>query len=162
MPQVEVTFDIDANGILHVTARDKATGKEQKITVTASTNLNKQDIDKMVQEARGQEAEDRKRKELIDARNSADSLAYQTEKAWGGQPVPEAERASIESKISELRRFPRGDGPSEATEELQNIWHALSQQLCSQESRNQAVVQPPRRPESGESDGDVIEGEVKE
>ncbi len=80
MPQIEVTFDIDANGILHVTAKDKASGKEQKITVTASTNLNKSDIEKMVQEARQHESEDKKRKEIIEAKNSADNLAYQTEK----------------------------------------------------------------------------------
>jgi molecular chaperone DnaK len=168
MPQVEVTFDIDANGILHVTARDKATGKEQKITVTASTNLNKQDIDKMVQEARGHEAEDRKRKELIDARNSADSLAYQTEKTLKdlGDKVPEAERASIESKIGELRAASQGEDSGairKATEELQNIWHALSQQLYSQgEPQPGGGPAAPPPPESGESDGDVIEGEVKE
>src|SRR5260221_143466 len=80
IPQVEVTFDIDANGILHVTARDKASGKEQKITVTASTNLNKADIDRMVQESHQHEAEDKKRRELIEARNNADNLGYQLEK----------------------------------------------------------------------------------
>jgi molecular chaperone DnaK len=168
MPQVEVTFDIDANGILHVTARDKATGKEQKITVTASTNLNKQDIDKMVQEARAHEAEDRKHKELIDARNTADSLAYQTEKTLKdlGDKVPEAERASIESKISELRAASQGEDSGairKATEELQNIWHALSQQLYSQgEPQPGGGPAAPPPPDSGESDGDVIEGEVKE
>src|SRR5687767_13139901 len=80
MPQVEVTFDIDANGILNVTAKDKATGKEQKVMITASTNLNKNDIDRMVQEARQNEGEDKKRRELIDVRNTADNLVYQTEK----------------------------------------------------------------------------------
>ncbi len=81
IPMVEVTFDIDANGILHVTAKDKASGKEQTVTVTASTNLNKSDIDRMVQESRQHEAEDKKRREIIDARNTADTLVYQTEKA---------------------------------------------------------------------------------
>src|SRR5690242_9223098 len=81
IPQVEVTFDIDANGILNVTAKDKASGKEQKVTITASTNLNKGDIDRMVQESRQHEAEDKKRREVIDAKNTADNLIYQTEKA---------------------------------------------------------------------------------
>jgi molecular chaperone DnaK len=168
IPQVEVTFDIDANGILHVTARDKATGKEQKVTVTASTNLNKQDIEKMVQEARSHEADDRKRKELIEARNTADTLAYQTEKTLKelGDKVPDAERATIESKISELRAAAQGEDAEpikKATEELQNIWHALSQQLYSQpEPQPDAGPAAPPPPEAGESDGDVIEGEVKE
>ena len=100
MPQVEVTFDIDANGILNVTARDKATGREQKVTITASTNLNKGEIDRMVQEARQNEAEDRKRRELVEARNNADSLAYQTEKTLNelGDKVPAGERQNIQSQ----------------------------------------------------------------
>ncbi|MEW6093543.1 MAG: molecular chaperone DnaK, partial [Chloroflexota bacterium] len=81
IPQIEVTFDIDANGILNVTAKDKATGREQKVTVTASTNLSKEDVARKVEEAKRYEAEDKKRRELIDARNNADSLIYQTEKA---------------------------------------------------------------------------------
>ena len=168
IPQVEVTFDIDANGILHVTARDKATGKEQKVTVTASTNLNKQDIEKMVQEARAHESEDRQRKELIDARNTADTLAYQTEKTLKelGDKVPEAERASIETKVSDLRALAQGEDSGAirtATEELQNIWHALSQQLYSQgEPQPGGGPAAPPPPDSGEGDGDVIEGEVKE
>jgi len=168
IPQVEVTFDIDANGILHVTARDKATGKEQKVTVTASTNLNKQDIDKMVQEARSHEADDRKRKELIDARNAADSLAYQTEKTLKdlGDKVPEAERATIDTKITELRAAAEGEDADRiktATDELQNIWHALSQQLYSQgEPQPGGGPATPPPPETGDTDGDVIEGEVKE
>ncbi len=80
IPQVEVTFDIDANGILHVTAKDKATGKEQKVTITASTNLNKNDIDRMVQESRQHETEEKKYRELIEAKNNADNMAYQLEK----------------------------------------------------------------------------------
>jgi molecular chaperone DnaK len=111
IPQVEVTFDIDANGILHVTAKDKATGKEQKVTITASTNLNKNDIDRMVQESKAHEAEDRKRRELIDAKNTADSLVYQTEKALRdlGDKVPSAERGEIESKISDLKSAAQTD-----------------------------------------------------
>ena len=165
IPQVEVTFDIDANGILNVTAKDKASGKEQKVTITASTNLNKNDIDRMVNEARSHEAEDRKRREMIDAKNNADSLVYQTEKALRdlGDKVPSAERGEIESKINDLKTAAQSEDLSriqKASESVQQAFHALSQQLYAQ---GQAQPQPeggPSTPPSG--DGDVIDGEVKE
>ena len=165
MPQVEVTFDIDANGILHVTAKDKATGKEQKVTITASTNLNKGDIDRMVQEARSHEAEDKKRRELIDARNTADSLVYQTEKALRdlGDKVPSAERGTIESKISDLKSAAQTEDVSRiqrASEEVQQAFHALSQQLYAQGQPQPETQGGPSAPDNGGDD--VIEGEVKE
>src|SRR5512146_1339022 len=137
MPQVDVTFDIDANGILNVTAKDKASGKEQKVTITASTNLNKGDIDRMVQEARSHEAEDKKRRELIDAKNTGDSLVYQTEKALRdlGDKVPSAERGTIEGKINDLKSAAQSDDINRikrTSEEAQNAFHALSQQLYAQ------------------------------
>ena len=164
VPQVEVTFDIDANGILHVTAKDKASGKEQKITVTASTNLNKQDIEKMVQEARAHEAEDKKRKEAIEVKNQADNLVYQTEKALKdlGDKVPVAERGNIETKLAELKQALQGDDIDQTkklTEEVQQAFYALSQQLYAQ-----GQPQPeggPAAPPPGGGD-DVIDGEVKE
>jgi molecular chaperone DnaK len=166
VPQVEVTFDIDANGILNVTAKDKATGKEQKVTITASTNLNKNDIDRMVNEARAHEAEDRKRRELIDAKNTADSLVYQTEKTLRelGDKVPSAERGEIESKVNDLKSAAQSDDLSriqQASEAVQQALHALSQQLYAQQQGQQP------QPEGGPStpppqDGDVIDGEVKE
>jgi molecular chaperone DnaK len=171
IPQVEVTFDIDANGILHVTAKDKATGKEQKVTITASTNLNKADIDRMMQESKANEAEDKKRRELIDARNTADSLGYQLEKTLRdlGDKVPSAERGSIESKINDLKQAALSDDVNrikKATEDAQNAFHALSQQLYAQgqpqpEGQGQGPQSGPS-PRSGNNDGDVIEGEVKE
>ena len=84
IPQIEVTFDIDANGILNVTARDRATNKEQNITISASTNLSKDEIDRMVQAAREHEVDDKRRKELVEVRNQADNIIYQTEKSLGG------------------------------------------------------------------------------
>jgi molecular chaperone DnaK len=163
VPQVEVTFDIDANGILHVTAKDKATGKEQKVTITASTNLNKGDIERMVQESKQNEAADKKRREMIDAKNTADNLVYQTEKALRdlGDKVPAAERGEIETKINDLKTAAQGDDIAQiqkASESVQQAFHALSQQLYAQE-------QPQAQPEGGPStpqDGDVIDGEVKE
>ena len=165
IPQVEVTFDIDANGILHVTAKDKATGKEQKVTITASTNLNKNDIDRMVQESKAHEAEDKKRRELIDAKNTADSLVYQTEKALRdlGDKVPSAERGEIESKINDLKSAAQSDDINrikQSSEQVEQAFHALSQQLYAQgqpqpEAPGGSSTPPP-------SDGDVIDGEVKE
>jgi len=165
MPQVEVTFDIDANGILNVTAKDKASGKEQKVTITASTNLNKGDIDRMVQEARQHESEDKKRREVIEAKNNADSLVYQTEKALRdlGDKVPSAERGTIENKINDLKQAAQGDDLNrirQTTEEVQQTFHALSQQLYAQgQPQPEAPGGPSTPPQNGD---DVIEGEVKE
>ena len=137
IPQVEVTFDIDANGILNVTAKDKATGKEQKVTITASTNLNKSDIDRMVNEARSHEADDRKRRELIDAKNTADNLVYQTEKALRdlGDKVSGADAQDINGKIDELKSAAQSDDINrikQASEKVEQTFHALSQQLYAQ------------------------------
>src|SRR5512139_1689254 len=165
IPQVEVTFDIDANGILNVTAKDKATGKEQKVTITASTNLNKGDIDRMVQEARQHEAEDKKRRELIDAKNTANNLVYQTEKALHDldDKVPSAEAQKIQGKIDELKSAAQSDDIGriqKATEQVQQAFHALSQQLYSQ---GQPQPETPGGPAPRANGGDdVIEGEVKE
>ncbi|MBN8580528.1 MAG: molecular chaperone DnaK [Anaerolineae bacterium] len=162
VPQVEVTFDIDANGILHVTAKDKATGKEQKVTITASTNLNKNDIERMVQESKLNEAADKKRREAIQVKNDADNLTYQIEKALRdlGDKVPSAEKDSIEAKVNELKQAAQGDDIEhikKLTEELQNTFHALSQQMYAQGQGGQP------QPEGGPApDDNVVEGEVKE
>src|SRR6185295_14260570 len=111
--------------ILNVTAKDKASGKEQKVTITASTNLNKNDIERMVQEARQNESADKQHRELIEAKNNADNLAYQTEKALRdlGDKVPSAERGTIEAKINDLKQAAQTDDLSrikKATEDTQN------------------------------------------
>jgi molecular chaperone DnaK len=165
IPQIEVTFDIDANGILNVTARDKATGREQKVTITASTNLREDDIDRMVDEAKKHEAEDRNRKELAEARNTADAMAYQVEKSLGelGDKVPSDDRSKIEAKVQELRQAITGDDIANIkrlTEELQQASHALSQQIYSQQAST-----PEAGPETPPKDGgedDVVEGEFRE
>jgi len=173
VPQIEVTFDIDANGIINVTARDKATGKEQNVTITASTNLSEGDIDRMVDQAKEHQEEDRRRKELIDARNAADSLAYSAEKTLKelGDKVPDADRTQIEGKIKSLREAMDGDDLDEIkrlTEEVQQASYALSQQLYQQEEG----AAPQQGPEAsngggagqaeGEGEGDVVEGEFRE
>jgi len=165
IPQVEVTFDIDANGILHVTAKDKATGKEQKVTITASTNLNKNDIDRMVQEARQHEGEDKKRRELIEAKNNADSLVYQTEKALRdlGDKVSGTDAQDIQRKVDEVKSAAQSEDLNRikrATEEVQQAFHALSQQLYAQGQPQPETPGGPSAPPA--NDGDVVEGEVRE
>jgi molecular chaperone DnaK len=167
IPQIEVSFDIDANGILNVMARDKATGKQQKVTITASTNLSKDDVETMVDEARSHESEDRKRKEMAEARNTADSLAYQAEKALKelGDKVPESDRSQIEGKVADLRKAMEGDDLEEIkrlTEEVQQASYALSQQLYAQEGAPEAGETPTEDEPQGEPDGDVVEGEFRE
>jgi len=175
IPQIEVTFDIDANGILNVKAKDKATGKEQSVTITASTNLDKSDVERMVEEAKSNETEDQKRKEIADVRNTADSLAYQTEKTLNelGDKVPENDRESIDGKVKELREALEGDDLDrikQLTEEVQQASYALSQQLYAQEAEgDESEPQPESQadgdgatPPSGEEEGDVVEGEFRE
>jgi molecular chaperone DnaK len=144
VPQIEVTFDIDANGILDVTAKDKATGAEQKIQITASTNLSSNEVDRMVDEARQHEAEDRQRRELVEARNTADQLIYAVEKTLNelGDKVAAAERGQVESLMSDLKSAIETDDIGRIkslTEQLQQASHAFSQQLYQQE---QAATQP--------------------
>ncbi|MCK5646493.1 MAG: molecular chaperone DnaK [Anaerolineales bacterium] len=166
IPQIEVIFDIDANGIINVKAIDKATGKEQNVTITASTNLSSDDVERMVQEAKKHEGEDQKLRELAEARNNGDNLAYQAEKALNelGDKVPDNDRQSIESKITTLRESIQGDDVGvikSLTEEVQQASYALSQQLYAQQAP----------PEAGDSagdggstteEGDVVEGEFRE
>lgn len=171
VPQVEVTFDIDANGIINVNARDKATGKEQKVTITASTNLSKNDIESMIHHAREHEAEDRRRKELIEACNMADNIVYQTEKALKelGEKVPEGERQNIQAKINSLQQEMTGEDAAKIkrlVDELQNAFHALSQQLYAQQGQQTTGFSSsgngnghPSRPDD---EGEVVEGEFRE
>ncbi|MBE9479628.1 MAG: molecular chaperone DnaK, partial [Chloroflexi bacterium] len=164
LPQVEVTFDIDANGIINVKAQDKATGKEQKVTITASTNLDKEDVERMVQESKSHAADDRKRRELAGARNEGDSLAYQAEKALRdlGEKVPAKDREQIEEKITELREVIQGEDLSEIkrlTEEVNQASHALSQQMYAQEAEPQAEATDSQ---SSADDEEVVEGEFRE
>jgi molecular chaperone DnaK len=166
VPQVEVTFDIDANGILNVTAKDRASGKQQKVTITASTNLDKGDVERMVQEAKSHEADDKHRRELADARNAGDTLAYQAEKTLRelGDKVPASDRSQIESKIADLRQALQGDDLAEIkrlTEAVQQASYALSQQLYAQNAQPEEQTNGGSSPE-GEDKGDVVEGEFRE
>ena len=163
-PQVEVTFDIDANGIINVSAKDQATGKEQQITITASTNLNKQDIEQMVKEAERNAAEDRRRKELADARNTADTLTYQAEKALNelGDNLPYEERSRIENQINDLRQAMEGEDANrmkQISETLEQMVHSLGQQVHATQTEGPDA---PENPEEPSSPDDTVEGEFRE
>ncbi|HIT18248.1 MAG TPA: molecular chaperone DnaK [Candidatus Fimivivens faecavium] len=134
IPQIEVTFDIDANGIVHVSAKDKGTGKEQNITITSSTNMSKEDIEKAVKAAEEFAAEDKKKKEEVETRNNADQMVYQTERALGelGDKVDAAEKAEVESKIEALKEALKGtdiEAIKARQEELQKKFFELSEKL---------------------------------
>jgi len=169
VPQIEVTFDIDANGILHVTAKDKATGKETGIQITATTNLSEEEVEQMVREAKAHEAEDEARRQLIDARNTADSTVYATEKMLKelGDKVPVTEKGQIENLIVELKEAMEGDDANRIrtlTEQLQQASHALSQQLYSQQAGAAPGADGGAAPEADATGGDeeVVEGDFRE
>ena len=134
VPQIEVTFDIDANGIVHVSAKDKGTGKEQKITITSSTNLSEEDIDKAIKEAEAHQVEDNKRKEQIEAKNNAESLIYSSEKTLQelGDKISSEEKASVETEIANLRKELATEDVEkikEATEKLTKAFYQISEKL---------------------------------
>ena len=137
VPQIEVTFDIDANGIVKVSAKDLGTGKEQKISITASSNLSKEDIDKAVKEAEQYAAEDKARKDEVDAHNAADQVIYQSEKTLAdlGGKVTDSEKAPIQAAIEKLKEVNKGndvEAIKAATEEAQKAFYAISEKLYQQ------------------------------
>ena len=165
IPQIEVTFDIDSNGILNVTAKDKATGKEQKVTITASTNLNKSDVEKMVNEAADNRAADEQRKALVELRNQGDTLAYQAEKLLKdlGDKVSAEQRTNVESKVKDLREAVQGDDQAR----IKTLIDALQADLqaIGQAAYQQQPDSGPQTPGGQSSDGnneDVVEGEFTE
>jgi molecular chaperone DnaK len=164
VPQVEVTFDIDANGILNVTARDKASGKQQQVTITASTNLSKAEIERMVSAARSNEADDRNRKALAEARNTADTLIYQTEKALRdlGDKVPADERRKLADQVQALQAAAQGSDLARLQQlnaDLQNAVQALGQMAYA----HSQPAQPGGNGSShyGPEEGEVVEGEFR-
>jgi molecular chaperone DnaK len=160
MPQIEVAFDIDANGIVNVTAKDVATGKEQKITISGSSGLNKDEVDRMVRDAEGHAAEDKARREVIDARNQADSLSYSVEKTINENrdrlPAVDVER--VERAIGVVRDAVKGDNLETiraASDELQKASHSIAEQLYKNQSQAPGQSQGPNAHHD-----DVVEGEV--
>ena len=163
VPQIEVTFDIDQNGIVHVTAKDLGTGKEQDIKITASTNMSKEDIDKAVKEAEQYAEDDKKRREEVDTKNNAESLCFQCENALKefGDKVPADEKSAIESKIADLRSALGGNDAAAIkakSDDLQQAFYALSSKVYQQNGG-----QPGADPNMGGSGDDgVVDADFKE
>lgn len=162
IPQVEVTFDIDANGIVNVSAKDLGTGTEQKITITASTNLSEEEIQNKIKEAEKFAEEDKKQKETIEVRNNADSLVYQTEKTLKELEgkVSDDEKAKVQAKLDELKKALEADNIDEIktkTEELTNEFHAISQKMYEQAAQQQQGEQP----QEGKKDDNVVDADYE-
>jgi molecular chaperone DnaK len=172
VPQVEVTFDIDANSILNVSARDKATGKEQKITITSSSTLTKSDIDRMVKEAEANAAEDTKRKQEIETRNQADSLVFSTERtlAEHGSKLSEEDRKAVDEALGELKDALKGEDVGRITQAQEKLTRA-AQKLGEAMYRDasQAGAGPTAGgkpgapgPAGGPKEGEVVDAEFED
>ena len=164
VPQIEVTFDIDANGIVNVSAKDLGTGKEQHITITSSTNMSKEDIDKAVKEAEQFAAEDKKQREAADVRNQADQMVFQTEKTLEdmGDKISSSDKASVESALGKLKETLKGNDTEaikSATEELTKAFYAVSEKLYQQ--NGQQAGGPDMGGQAGGNDGgpDVVDAD---
>lgn len=165
LPQIEVTFDMDSNGILNVTAKDKASGKEQKVTITASTNLDKSEVERMVNEAKSHEADDRKRRELVDARNAADNWQYQIEKTLSekGAGVPIELRTEAENLLNQAKQLAGSDELSRITNlngQMEQFLGRLMQAGPAPESAAGPTTSEPQNPQT--DDENVVEGEFKD
>lgn len=161
IPQIEVSFDIDANGIVHVTAKDKGTGKEQNITITSSTNMSKDDIEKAVADAEKFAEEDKKNRENADTRNTADQMVYQTEKAIAdlGDKLSESEKNEITPKIEAVKEALKGsdyDAIKNASEELQKKFFELSEKLYKQAQEQAESAEAPN------ADPNVVDADFKD
>ena len=173
MPQIEVTFDIDANGIVHVSAKDLGTGKEQSIKITASSGLSEAEIQKLVREADSHAEEDKKKKELIEARNQADAMSYSVEKNIKefGDKVDASEKAKIEDAIARVKKAIEGDDINaikSAQDELTNASHKLAEAMYSKSTAQQAGAGPQAGPNTGaqagagKKDEDVVDADFEE
>lgn len=167
IPQIEVTFDIDANGIVHVSAKDKGTGKEQAITITSNTSMSKEDIDKAVRDAEQYAAEDKKRREEVDIRNNADQMIYQSEKTVAdlGDKLSEEEKNSIKTAADALKEALKGDNIDEIKskqEELQKAIFAVSEKVYKAAQEQAAAEQAAQGNNAGAKDGNVYDAEYTE
>jgi molecular chaperone DnaK len=172
MPQIEVTFDIDANGILNVSAKDLGTGKEQKIEIKAGSGLSEDEVERMVKDAEAHAEEDRRQRELVEARNNAENAAYQAEKQLGelGDAVDESSKESIQAAIKDVRDNLESEDPGvlqQKTEALQQAFHAVSEQMYAQAAQAQADSAPGGNGASADGDAssaaadeEVVDAEV--
>ena len=163
VPQIEVTFDIDANGIVNVSAKDLGTGKEQHITITSSTNMSKEDVEKAVKEAEQYAAEDKKKREEVDVKNAADQMVFTTEKALGelGDKVSASEKADIEAKLSALKEAIKGgsvDDIKAKQDELQKAFYAVSEKVYKEAAANAQAAQNGPAQDAGSASGNSGNG----
>ena len=161
VPQIEVTFDIDANGIVHVAAKDRATSKEQSMTITAQSSLSKEDIDRMVRDAESHAEDDKRRREEAEVRNNADSLVYQTEKVLRehGDKITGSEKDAVDSALAELKAAVEGDDIErirKATEALMTASQSFSQKLYESASAEGGAAGATSTP----NDDDVVDAEI--
>lgn len=166
VPQIDVTFDIDANGILHVNAKDKGTGKENEITITGSTRLSQEDIDKMVKQAKEHEEEDKKKKEEIETRNQADSLVYSTEQMLKEykEQVPQDVQDRIKEKVDALKKALEGDDLEDIKkkqEELSNEVQEIGKQMYQQAQQAQAGQQQTGQQQAGSGSGETFDADYE-
>jgi molecular chaperone DnaK len=171
VPQIEVTFDIDANGIVNVSAKDQATGKEQSIQITASSGLSQEEIDQLIKDAEMHAEDDKKKKDLVEARNSADALIYSSEKSIKelGDKVDGDTKTKIEESITALRKAMEGEDPDEikrVSEELTQASHKLAEAMYQQASQNgqQAGAESTEQAAdgAGAADEDVVDADFEE
>ena len=169
VPQIEVTFDIDANGIVHVSAKDLGTGKEQHITITSSTNMSKDDVEAAVKNAEAFAAEDKKRRDEIDSRNSADQLVYQSEKTIAdlGEKIDAGEKTDLEAKIAALKEAIKGtdiEAIKAKQDELQKKFYEVSTKVYEEASKQQAAEGAPQSEPSASADGeaDYVDADYKD
>ncbi len=169
MPQIDVTFDIDANGIVNVSAKDKATGKEQQIRIEASSGLSEEEIDTMIKDAEGHASEDKKRREFVEARNTADGLIHSAEKSLSefGDKVPDADKTQIESDIELLRTAMEGEDTAEITEKSNQLAQTsmkLGEAMykATQEEEAASSGEGDETPEGASEDGEVVDADFEE
>jgi len=167
MPQIEVTFDVDANAIMHVSAKDKSTGKEQKITIQSSGGLSKEEIEQMVKDAEAHQKDDAERKELIEAKNKADSLVYSVEKSLSehADKIPVAEKEEVEKAIAAVKEAMQGENKSSiesATEELSKVSMKIGEHIYKQEEK--ASAEQPQGAESSTASNDekIVDADYEE
>jgi molecular chaperone DnaK len=166
MPQIEVTFDIDANGIVHVSAKDRATNKEQSMTISGQSTLSKDDINQMVKDAEAHAEEDRQRREEAEVRNNADSLVYQTEKVLReqGEKVSSQEKAAVEAPLATLKKALEGNDTASikaATEALMSASQEFSQKLYEAAARDANAAGTSASGQSGAAnDDEIVDAEI--
>jgi molecular chaperone DnaK len=172
IPQIEVTFDIDANGIVNVSAKDLGTGKEQQITITASSGLSENEIDQMVRDAESHSEDDKKKRESVDVRNQADSLVYQTEKLLNEnrEKIPASDISAIEEAIKETKEAIESNDVTQMRTAIDNLTkasHRMAEAMYQQQTQQQAGSQPgPEaggpQPGSEKKDEDVVDAEFED